>query len=145
MPYIRFNPYWEFQNLAKEMNKFMNYTPAPPKHEAKRFVPAVDIFEDADYIYFELEVPGINKDEIKLSVNDDKILTIRGHKKVKLAEDVQTCCRSERRSGEFSRSFQIPEYANIEKIDAKQDMGILYIKIGKMNPSDRKESEVTIH
>ena len=83
MPTIRFNPLWELDQLSNQFDKFVkqNLTGAnKPRVSFNKFVPRVDILEDENNIYFEVELPGIKKEEVKVSVDQDRILSIKGVK-----------------------------------------------------------------
>jgi len=147
MTMIRFNPLWEMQNMAKEMNRFLqnNFTAEnKPRVEIGDFKPRVDVLEDENALYFEVEIPGVNKKDVKVSVNDDNILTIKGEKKFDRKEEITTCCRNERSFGEFVRSFQLPENVDSEKISASFENGVLTLTAPKMEPVKPKEKEVEI-
>ena len=147
MATIRFNPRWEMQNMAKEMNRFVqnNFSQENrPRIEIGDFKPRIDVLEDENALYFEAELPGVKKDDVKVSVNDENILSIKGNKKFDKKDEISTCCRSERSFGEFIRSFQLPENADSEKISAHYENGILTLTVPKKQAVKPKEMEVEI-
>lgn len=145
MPMLRFNPMWEFDNLTKEMEKMMKNFSSPIRVTRRQvFVPKVDILEEDNNIRFLVEVPGVKKDEVKISVNDENILTIKGEKKFEKKDEVNSCCRQERLYGEFSRSFRLPDMVDTEKIKASYENGVLMIDIVKMIPVKPEEKEIEI-
>lgn len=147
MSTIRFNPLWEMQNVMKEMNKYVrdNFSQENrPRVEIGDFKPRIDVIEDENALYFEAELPGVSKDEVKVSVNEENILTLKGNKKFDKKDDVTSCCRSERSFGEFVRSFQLPDNVDSDKISANYTNGVLTLTVPKMEPVKPKEKEVTI-
>ncbi len=83
MAYIQFNPAKEFENLTKEFNQILKNVTSPenmPRISFQKFNPRVDILEDAANVYFELELAGVPKDRVSVTVNDDNIITIKGVK-----------------------------------------------------------------
>lgn len=147
MPHFRFNPLWEFENLTKELDKMVKTVSAPenrPRVSFGNFAPRVDIIEDEKNLYFEIEVPGVKKDEVKVKVSEDNIITIQGEKKFDKKEDVKICCRTERMFGEFNRSFQLPELVDSANISAKYDNGVLFLTVPKLEPVKPKEQEIEI-
>jgi len=147
MPMIRFNPGWEFQNMAKEMNRFMqeNFSHENrPRFEIGDFKPRIDVLEDEKALYFEAEIAGVKKDDVKVSVNDENILTIKGEKKFEKKDQATSCCRNERSFGEFMRSFQLPGNVDPEKISAKYENGILTLTVPKIEPVKPVEKEIAI-
>jgi HSP20 family protein len=147
MSTIRFNPMWEMQNMLKEMNKYVRDNISQenrPRIEIGDFKPRIDVIEDENSLYFEAELPGVSKDDVKVSVNDDNILTIKGNKKFDRKDEVTSCCRNERSFGEFVRSFQLPDIVDSEKISANYQNGVLTLTVPKMEPVKPKEKEVAI-
>ncbi|MBI5324272.1 MAG: Hsp20/alpha crystallin family protein [Ignavibacteriae bacterium] len=147
MAFVKFNPWWEFENLTKEFDKMFKTVSNPetrPRVEFGGFKPRVDIQEDEKNIYFDIEVPGVKKDEVKVSVDEDNILTIKGEKKFEKKNDIKVCCRSERTFGDFERSFQLPDIASADKIEAKYENGMLYLSVPKLEPVKPKEKTVEI-
>ena len=102
--------------------------------------PRVDISEDSSNLYLEFDLPGLNKDEIKLSINAERVLTVEGNK-VNTNVDESTFLRNERAFGEFSRSFELPDNIDAEKIVAKFENGVLTLTIPKF---EKKEQNVEI-
>lgn len=88
-------------------------------------------FEESDDGYsIELEVPGVNRDEIDISLKNDN-LTISWSRKAEKKRDKKKKQRYERREGSFSRSFYV-EGADIEKINAELKNGVLKITLPKL-------------
>lgn len=144
---IRFNTNWEMNNLMNEMNRFMhqNFTGENrPRIEIGDFKPRVDVLEDEKAVYFEAELPGVSKDSVKVSVNEENILTIKGEKKFERKDEATNCCRNERTYGEFMRSFQLPQNSDTEMISASYENGVLTLTVPKMEPVKPKEKEVAI-
>ena len=148
MAYIQFNPAKEFENLTKEFNQILKNVTAPenmPRISFQKFNPRVDILEDAANVYFEIELAGVPKDKVSVTVNDDNIITIKGVKEFEKKDEVKVCCKSERAYGEFTRSFQLPGNTDNSKIEAKYENGILFLTIPKIEPVKPKEQTITIN
>ncbi len=146
MAIMRYNPSWEMDTLSKEMDKMMQYfySENEKKEMPKRdFSPRVDVLEDKESIDFEFELPGVDKKDVKISINDENILTVKGEKKFPEG-DVKTCCRNERSYGRFFRSFQLPELIDAEKVEAKFENGVLKLNIGKMQPVEPEEKQIEV-
>lgn len=148
MAYIQFNPAKEFENLTKEFNQILKNVTSPenmPRISFQKFNPRVDILEDAANVYFEIELAGVPKDKVSVTVNDDNIITIKGVKEFEKKNEVKVCCKSERAYGEFTRSFQLPGNTDNSKIEAKYENGILFLTIPKIEPVKPKEQTITIN
>ncbi len=144
---IRLNPMWELENMKREMNKLMKSAVAPenrPRIEIGDFKPRIDVLEDDKAIYFEAELSGLSKDKIKISVNDDNILSIKGEKEFN-KDDSLNYIRTERSFGSFQRTFQLPDNIDTEKINANFENGVLQLTLPKMEPVKAKEKEVKIN
>lgn len=144
MTVLKFDPVRHFEGMARKMNRFANDVEKGVVFERGGFNPRVDIIEYDKNIIFIAELPGIQKEKVKISVNEDKILTIQGTKdKMELAKE-QHLVRSESNHGEFKRSFMLPELADVHNIEAEYKYGVLEITIGKKEPEQAKEIEVNI-
>jgi len=93
------------------------------------FKPAVNIKENESEYSLNFSVPGYDKNELKVSVNNN-VLTISHESENKENTDSKFLKR-EFESGSFKRSFELPENAESEKIEASHINGILTIKIPK--------------
>ncbi len=144
MTLVRFDPYRGFESLTRKMNKVMNEFEKGFTLETGGFNPRVDITEDDTNVYLHAEVPGMEKDEVKVNVNEERMLTIKGEKKKQEKEDELTYIRNERQFGDFSRSFLLPENTDLENIKAKFDYGVLEVTIPKKEPEKPKEFNVEI-
>jgi len=146
MSVIRFDPLRGFESLSKRMSNLVDEFEKGFSFEYGGFAPRVDIAEDEKSVILHAELPGIRKEDVKVSINDEKVLTIKGSKKRVEAEgeSQKNFIRLERSYGEFTRSFVLPENINTDSINAKYDSGVLEITLQKKEPSKPKEVEVQI-
>ncbi|MGA9121664.1 MAG: Hsp20/alpha crystallin family protein [Bacteroidota bacterium] len=106
--------------------------------------PAVDIVEkDGEYLA-KVEIPGVNKDDVKVSLMEN-VLTIRGEKTQEKKEESTNYHHIERFSGSFQRSFELPGRVKTDKIDAEYKDGILTIRLPKAEESKTRQIEVKVH
>ena len=106
-----------------------------------RYSPKVDVYEDKENLYLELEIPGVNKENMDIKVVAEKILVINGEK-AEQEKEVEKRWRAERFYGEFKRSFRLPEYLDPEKITAKMDNGILTLSMPKKEEAKPREINI---
>lgn len=106
------------------------------------WIPPCDILEDGEQVRIVMEIPGVNPDDVKLSL-ENNILTIRGEKRQQ--EDGgskdRRVHRYERSYGVFERTFSLPNTVDPEKVDATFDGGVLTValpKAEKMRPREIK-------
>lgn len=104
--------------------------------------PSVDLEETKNDYIIHAELPGMNKKDIDISVEND-VLTISGEKKERVQTKDSNCLISEIMSGHFSRSFRLPAQIDSEKIEAKWDNGILVVKIPKSEVAKPKKIQIS--
>jgi HSP20 family protein len=103
--------------------------------------PAVDMVEGENESVLVAEVPGMKKDEISISVHDGA-LTISGERKSPALPEKSAWIRSERSSGKFSRTVQLPHEVNLDAIAAELTDGILRITLPKAESVRPREISV---
>ncbi|MBQ1464306.1 MAG: Hsp20/alpha crystallin family protein [Ruminococcus sp.] len=101
-----------------------------------------DIIEAEDKYILEAELPGFEKDEIKLDINGDLLVITAEHKTEANAEEVKYI-RRERTKGAYKRSFDISD-VDAEGIDAEYKNGILAITLPKKKPAEPLSKSVDI-
>lgn len=107
------------------------------------FRPRVDVIENDNEIGLTMEAPGVDKNDIKVTIKD-RVLTIEGNRTVKRDDEGTNYIVSEISSGSFSRSFTLPETVDTEKIKADFNNGLLDIRLSKLEEVKPKEIEVSI-
>ncbi|XP_062154242.1 17.4 kDa class III heat shock protein [Alnus glutinosa] len=137
-------------NFRESVDKFM--FPSLPHHandnKGMSNIP-VDILDTPkDYIFY-MDVPGVPKSDIQVTVVDEKTLVIRSGGKRKREDGEEEGCkylRLERRATQkLLRKFQLPENANVSAVTAKCENGVLTVVVGKLPPPAKAKSvEVAI-
>ena len=122
----------------------LNHDAASTQTTHQSYVPRVDISEDASNIYVHAELPGLSKDDVKLTVREGTLI-LRGEKKHEEKKEDRNYYRIERRYGEFVRQFTLPENVKEDDVRANFTNGILEITIPKSEPQKPKEHEVPIN
>jgi HSP20 family protein len=105
------------------------------------WVPAVDVFEDPQAVKIVVEIPGVNPNDVKLSI-ENNILTIRGEKKQVAEEKTDRVHRYERSYGVFERTFALPNTVDPDRIEAKYDAGVLTVVLPKADRARPREIPV---
>jgi len=147
MTIVRCNPNRVLAEMGRDtdsvFNSFFNF-PSLRLSDNWSFVPPVDIVEETDQTKIVAEIPGMEKEDIKIFVEND-VLTISGEKKqaFEKREDAN-CVRCELQAGSFSRSFTLPEHIDSEKITADYKNGLLTIMLPKTEKSKPKEIKVAV-
>ncbi len=104
-------------------------------------LPKLDIKEEDKEYIVSAEVPGFNKEDIKVELNDD-VLTIASETKEEKEETKEGYIYKERSHRSFSRSFTVPGNLRPEEINAKLENGILTINLPKKEPLPAKKIEI---
>ncbi|CAO2825591.1 unnamed protein product [Amaranthus hypochondriacus] len=81
---------------------------------------------------FKADLPGVRKEEVKVEVEDGKVLQISGERKMEQEERNDTWHRVERSSGKFLRRFRLPENAKVEEVKAAMENGVLTVTVPKV-------------
>ena len=103
------------------------------------FVPIVNTREGEFAYHVDVYLPGVKKEDIKVDINKG-ILTINGERKLKEEVKEEDYYKVETYFGKFSRSFTLPDNADIENIEASSDNGVLEIVIPKLKEDHTKKS-----
>ena len=104
--------------------------------------PAVDLYEKDDHFMIKAELPGVNKDDIKIDLQD-QLLTLSGERTYDNEIKEENYYRRERSYGKFQRAFTLPADVDSDKIKAEFKDGLLQIEVPK--PEGKKAKQVTVH
>jgi len=107
------------------------------------WVPAVDIFEEADSIRIHAEVPGVKPADVKISV-EGNVLRISGTKQQSAEERTERVHRYERAYGAFERTFTLPATVDPDKIRASYDNGVLTVTLPKVEKAKPRQIPVEL-
>lgn len=103
-------------------------------------IPSANIKETDDSFQIELAAPGLKKEDIKIDVDND-VLTISSEQKEEKTEENENYTRREFNYSSFSRSFYLPDIADIDKISAEYKDGVLNIVLPKKESAIRKSKK----
>jgi len=161
-PYYHRDPFNDWHNqISKAFNSDI--------FKSVDFSPKINLSEDENNYYIHADLPGMNKDQVKMELSDDNhshVLTISGERESfidnsdnnntndhtkddnKTSENcnqgnTKKYSKIECRYGKFSRSFILPENADINKIQARLENGVLEVHLPKLEAT-KKEQRKTI-
>jgi len=110
-----------------------------------KWAPTVDIEENDDSYLIRADVPGVDKKDIDVHL-ENGVLSITGEKHVEKETGKGTKYhRTERYSGSFARRFTLPNTIKADKVDATYRDGVLSLKIPKAEESKPKAIEIKVH
>ncbi|MCS7027321.1 MAG: Hsp20/alpha crystallin family protein [Bacteroidia bacterium] len=132
---------YSFQQINEKFNKFFNEIQKEFYFEKTIDINA-NIVSLPDSYVIEVELPGVRKEDIKLTLEDGQIV-IQGKKQRKSYEH-EKLIQVERQQGDFKRTFKIGENINPQNIKAKFEEGVLYITLQKLEIEKDKETTIVI-
>jgi HSP20 family protein len=105
--------------------------------------PATDVAENGDSYLVKVELPGVSRDDVKITMQDN-LLTIRGEKKQEQETTERGFHRVERSYGTFQRSFTLPSTVKADAVDASFKDGILTVRLPKTEEAKPKVIDVSV-
>ncbi len=125
-----FSPAWgQIAQLQNEVNRLFDYWGTNGRRGGSAF-PAVNIWEEADSLVVEAELPGLDMKDLEIYVTGMDQLTIKGERKPAApAKGVQH--RQEREFGSFVRVLTLPVPVDANKVEARLEDGVLRLRLPK--------------
>ena len=105
----------------------------------------IDWKETPEAHVIKADLPGTKKEEVKVEIDDDRVLQISGERNVEKEDKNDTWHRVERSSGKFMRRFRLPENARMDQVKASMENGVLTITVPKVEvkKTDVKAIEIS--
>lgn len=146
MSLITRNPFALINELQRDLNRAFDSRLFPALTNSgdtalsnTTWSPAVDIHEDSDAYHVSVDLPGVKPDAIDVTAHNN-VLSIRGTRSIVNEDKEQK--RSERIYGSFLREFSMPENADLDRIEAKSNHGVLDIRVPKTPKAEPKRITV---
>lgn len=145
----RWNPVRELDDLMSRYNRLLGLTRGTNESESNDlfsssdWAPAVDIKETPEAYNIEAELPGMSKDDVKVTVQNG-VLSIQGERKQEEETDDRKQHRIERLYGSFLRRFTLPENVDEDSVKASFKDGVLSLTLTKTEPAEPKAIEVDV-
>jgi HSP20 family protein len=144
MTITRWYPFRDVATLQNRVNSlFREMNDGDEPVTASSFVPAVDIYEDAQKVVLKLEVPGIEEKDLDIRV-ENQTLTVKGERKFEAEEKEQNFHRIERRYGSFFRAFTLPTSVDTENVKAGYQAGVLKLELTKKAEAQPKQIKINV-
>ncbi len=109
----------------------------------RSWTPSLDVLEGEDEIIVKAEMPGVDPDELDISISDD-FLVLSGEKQEEKEERKEDYYRAERRFGSFRRHVALPADVDRENVTADYADGILTVRLHKSPASQPKRIPVSV-
>ncbi len=136
-----FDPFKELQDIERRIGAVLSANQQNVPVKVESFTPAVNEKVDDKGYYLEIDLPGVKKEDIDISVNDG-VLVISGERKLEKKEEKENYTRIESFFGRFERAFKLPADADLDNIEAKYENGVLKIFIPKKQKESGKKIEI---
>lgn len=148
MNLIKWDPFKELEEISNSLNHFFGRTPAPSRSDVGMLAesdwnPSVDISETEAAYLIKADIPGVKKEDVKVTVQDGMV-TIRGERKQEKEEKGKKFHRIERTYGNFMRSFRMPDDADESGVSAEFKEGMLNVTLKKSATAKPKSIEVAV-
>ncbi len=148
MTLVRWKPMREMSWMPRDLNRAFNEFFGVPTMTSdlleRDWVPAVDIYEKDSEINVKAELPGLSKDDVSITI-ENNTLTINGEKKRENEVKEENYHRVERSYGSFQRSFSLPSTVDTGKVKATFKDGILMVSLAKREEAKPKKIEVGVN
>jgi HSP20 family protein len=138
------DPFTGFDELQEEINRLFEdatRTPGPRGIFERTFSPAVDVLETADSYRVVCDLPGLDMEDIEISISSN-VLTLKGEKKAAPKQESGQLYREETSVGRFQRTLQLPLAVDADKAKAVLKNGVLTIQLPKRE--DVKPRQITV-
>jgi HSP20 family protein len=144
MDLIRWNPLHEALSLQDKMNQLFGGSLLRRGEDwAEVWNPAVDVFEDQDKLVVKAELPGIDKDDIRVDVQNGMLMITAERRSENEEKDGRTFYRREMSYGKFVRSFSLPQDVAADSVKAEHTNGVLTVEVPK--PEARKPKQIKVN
>lgn len=143
----KWEPFGDMLSLREEIddlfNDFFRRVPSEGFPRESLWYPAIDIQETEDSFELSAELPGMKKEDIRISFSDGR-LTMEGERKFEKEEKSKTFHRIERSYGKFKRIISMPREVEADKAKASYEQGILTISLPKSEKAKPREIGISV-
>jgi len=139
----KWDPFKDLEDIHDAFDRFFGRELARPTRatELRRWVPTIDVIDEKDTVVVKAEIPGVDKKDINISLNEDT-LTINGETKKEEEVKEENYYRAERYYGSFSRTIELPTAVEKDKVKATYKDGILTVTLPKTKEAKPKVADV---
>lgn len=141
---IRTHNHWGRLNMLENRLNSMFDESIDADHEPVTWSPRIDLIEHEDRFELLAELPGLEKENVKLELKNNQ-LSISGEKVNVFDKQDHHLHLTERRYGRFERKFQLPAILDTEQISADFVDGLLLVKLPKQEETKPKAIEISTH
>ena len=142
---VKWNPFQEVERTLGWWSREPFRQPQwdDPQASAVNWVPPVNVHEDKEHLFVDVQLPGIDMNDVKISVTDHT-LQLHGERKEERAEDRDNYHFREAQYGSFARSFRLPDYVKPDQATARYDKGVLTVQVPKVEETKPKSIKIDV-
>ena len=144
MAIVRWDPFRDFFGRGSNLGPVFGRWVDEDDTKDSAWRPAVDIFERDDGVVMRAELPGMDKGDIKIGL-ENGVLTLRGERKLDEEVKRESYHRVERSYGSFCRSFTLPSEVDRGKIEARFASGVLEVTLPRSEEAKPKQIEIKVN
>jgi len=138
------SPFNRLASLHDELNRLFDFSlPSRDTGLFSGWSPALDVYDNKDAFLVKVELPGMKKEDIEISLHDG-VLTVSGERKHEVEKKERQSFRSERYFGKFQRSVTLPAAVNVGGVKAAYKDGILSIDLPKAEEAKPRQIKVNV-
>ena len=142
MTLVRWKPFSDVPAFHNDVNRlFEEIWGNARSNELGAWYPAVDLTESETEFKLMAELPGMAREDVKITLNDN-VVTLRGEKKAASEAKKENWHHVERTYGAFERSFHLSTPVDKTKVNAKFDSGVLTVTLPKSEESRPREINI---
>ena len=147
MNLMKWDPFRELEDVSNRLNRVFG-RPLVRMEPNEMFTvadwtPSADISETDTAYLIKAEIPGVNKEDVKVTI-ENGMLTIQGERKMEKEEKDKKFHRIERSYGSFMRSFRVPDDADESAVKAEFKDGVLNVTLNKSAKAKPKAINVSV-
>lgn len=149
MTLTRWIPFRDMEQMFDRFNRAIDTRPTPRGEGSQEsltiadWAPSVDISETETEFRIKVELPGVEKQDVKVSIHEG-LLAIQGERKMEREEKGKKFHRVERAYGRFARSFVLPDNVDESSVSAEHKNGVLDVRVGKVEEAKPRSIEVKV-
>jgi HSP20 family protein len=144
---MKWDPFRELEEVSNRLNRVFGRPLARLEPNEMMtmadWTPSADISETDTAYLIKAEIPGVNKEDVKVSI-ENGMLTIQGERKMEKEEKGKRYHRIERSYGSFIRSFRVPDDADESAVKAEFKDGVLNVTLNKSARAKPKAINVSV-
>ncbi|RMG60576.1 MAG: Hsp20/alpha crystallin family protein [Gammaproteobacteria bacterium] len=142
MATVRWSPWQELEDIQRTLMGLRDGDVQSARHQQGSWMPAVDVRETSDALVIHVELPGVEKENIRIEMHEGR-LSISGERPYVKEDEEEHVHRIERAYGRFARSFSLPRDIDTDRVQASMDNGVLKIRLPKRGAASSRTIEIS--